>query len=226
MKKARGFGRGLFMRARFLASTCAFLLLGGFSAEAAPRFSVFGLGEWARQPYFDSSGATITSPTEGRGSLGGGAEIEFPLSSLLGLEFGAVYVPRRLADTTVSPALVTSYNTFELPLQFRLWLGHRVSLGVGGYYSYALGGIQTSSGSTPYSVAGFKKSDEGLLASMGFQIPFHGSTALFVEGRYALGLSDIIDHAVVDATTPSLAGTRVRWRDIQLLLGLRFGSAK
>jgi hypothetical protein len=112
----------------------------------------------------------------------------------------------------------------QLPLQLRFRLFRFLRIGAGGYLAEALGTIRDSvGGSTSYPAAGFRKLDYGLVGSVG-AVPFGGS--LFIEGRYVYGLSDEIDHGVADAQDPTLAAERARWREIQVLVGFRFGVTK
>jgi hypothetical protein len=53
---------------------------------------------------------------------------------------------------------------------------------------------------------------------VGFNFPLAPTTALFAEGRYALGLAD--------QDSPAIAGLSEKWTDIQVLVGLRFGLGK
>jgi hypothetical protein len=201
--------------------SCLLFLFAPGVAEAA-RLSIFGVGTSSNMNYYSSSGGALTSPTQSQIGYGGGLELEFHLGSRVGLELGAAYLNRKVLDTTVNPSLGSTYAFLHVPLQFRLHLAHFLSLSAGGYASEAIGTISDSSGgSTSYSSAGYNKLEYGVVG--GARIDFFHGSGPFVEGRYIYGLSDMIDHSVADGIDPALASQRARWREIQILVGLRLG---
>src|SRR5579885_2498578 len=183
------------------------LSFGTSSANAGMmHFSIFGDGTWS-QP--DQTGATFSSKL----GYGGGAQVEFGLGPMAGLEIGAIYLSRKFNE---SPSTLDTTTTYvQVPVQLRYWVGRYFTIGVGGYYAFAVGDVKFSDGSSvPYSTVGFKKNDYGLLGSAGLNFPMGPGTAFFAEGRYAYGLDDQNDPAQTNST---------KWRDIQVLVGLRFG---
>jgi hypothetical protein len=187
------------------------LVFGSQTASAGTmHFSVFGDGTFSTQ---DITGATSATRDLG---IGGGAQVEFGLGPMAGLEIGAVYLSRKDGPS----GLEDTFNYIQIPVQLRYWVGKYLSIGVGGYYAFAVGDIKNESGATAtYAASGFKTGDYGLLGSVGLNFPMGGGgTSFFAEGRYAYGLDDQL-------ATSNPNGT-VKWSDIQVLVGLRFGGMK
>jgi hypothetical protein len=188
------------------------------SANAGLRFSVFGAGTFSS---IKNTAAVATTTSSAKLGIGGGAQLELMLGQVVGLELGGLYLQRKFS-TTDSLLAITAESTFtyvQIPLQVRFWLGRFVTLGVGGYYAMGLGDIKSTALGIPitttYAAAGTKTSDYGLLGSLGFNIPLGTSVAILAEGRYAYGMQDL-------NVTKDPAGT-AKWRDMQALIGLRFG---
>lgn len=185
------------------------LFLGAPAAQAGTRFSVFGDGTFSK---VKTTGVADPSTLMG---FGGGAQVEFGFGPVAGLEIGGVYLSRKMGTSAAS----TTFTYIQIPVQVRYWIGKYFGLGVGGYYAIPIGDIKNSDGTTAtYAASGFKKSDFGLIGSVGFNIPLSASAALFAEGRYALGLADQL--------ATSVPGITVKWNDIQALVGFRFGMGK
>jgi hypothetical protein len=190
------------------------LFLGMPAAQAGTHISVFGDGT------FSTTKTTGQTDPKSMLGLGGGAQVEFGLGPMAGLEIGAVYLGRKTGDSTAN----LTFNYVQIPVQLRYWVGKYLTLGAGGYYALPVGDIKAGGsslpggGSIPYATAGFKKNDYGLLGSVGFNAPVGPTAAVFAEGRYALGLDD--------QNATAIAGTTTKWQDIQILVGLRFGMGK
>jgi hypothetical protein len=145
---------------------------------------------------------------------GGGAQIEFGLGPMVGLEIGAVYLGRKFQVS--GSAVQTTTNYAQIPVQLRYWVGRYFSLGAGGYFAQAIGDVKFSDGSSAsYASLNEKTSDYGLIGSVGLNAPLSPTASLFAEGRFAYGLDD--------QNTPAQANP-ARWQDIQVLVGLRFGT--
>jgi hypothetical protein len=195
------------------------LVFGAQAAHAGPmHFSVFGDGAYSKETVAVTGIPSVSSNT--KLGFGGGAQVEFGLGPMAGLEVGAVYLGRKTDISPLNPAFgELTYHYLQVPVQVRIWLNHFITVGVGGYYAMALGDITDANGNTAtYSTAGLKKSDLGLIGSLGFNVPLAPTTSLMAEGRYAMGLQDIND--------PAVAGASTKWTDIQMLVGLRFGMGK
>jgi hypothetical protein len=190
-------------------------LAAGARAEAAMRVNLYGLADRANLSY-------ASSPDQPLWGWGGGASLEFSLGTRTALELGATWIGRRLSDTTVSPALNSTYSFLQVPVLLRLSLAPFLSLGVGGYYGNAVGSIHTDgAGATAYQDAGLRRSDYGLVGSFRCLIRPGKTLSPFLEGRYSYGLSDSLDHPVADALDPVLSNQKAHWQDIQILIGLQ-----
>jgi hypothetical protein len=196
---------------------CALALFVGSSALAAPRVSLFGIADQTDLVPSDSSGAAATSNIEKKFGFGGGLGLSFPLSMRAALEVDGIYLGRKFSTT--GSTVDTSLTYLQIPVLARLHLSRFLSLGVGGYYATALGDVKSSTGETAtYESIGYSKTDYGLVGALGLNAPLGHATSLFAEGRYAFGLKD------VDLDTTDTH--RLKWRDIQVLVGLRFGMGK
>ncbi|NCN40287.1 PorT family protein [bacterium] len=148
----------------------------------------------------DSGGNSIAGSSFGIGYQGG-----------LGLEF-SLGVASVAADVLFAQrgsfnTLTTSkWKTILVPVQAKFSLIPLLSLGLGGYFSTALGDISTesnlgvSTGTTTFAAANLSKSDFGAVASVGISLPL-GVTTLSVEGRYLYGMKNLQTNATGDAST-------------------------
>ncbi len=160
--------------------------------------------------------------------LGGGLEFSFPFGGNLSFDFGGLYVPRKYQTDVTSGAtkgasIVSTQTALQVPVLLRWWLGRMFSIGVGGYYDKYVGDIKQSTTLAPglkattsaltYLDASQSTSDYGATAAIGFDFPLGVSSGLVIDGRYNLGLGNQV-------TTSST----VKFSDVQVLVGLRFGS--
>lgn len=186
---------------------CMFIL--SQSALAGPRFSIVGAGTYTK-PVTSGWNATYKEKI----GFGGGLQAEFRLGSKVGLELGALYLQRKTDETFSGLTNTTTMPYIVAPLLFRLWLNPTISLGAGGYYAKGYGKIKSGSTTVSYTTFGIKSQDYGVMGALGFNIKLSGSTALLIDGRYALGLANA-----------SLGGGTTSFKNAEIdgLIGLRFG---
>src|SRR4051812_44117295 len=114
------------------------LLVAG-SAQAAPRFSVFGVGDLGKMK---SDPAIDVLEQKAKFGFGGGAQVELPLSPMLGLEIGAIYLSRKSEFTNQLTGVSFTGTYIQVPVQLRVWLNKFLSVGAGGYFASAMGDIK------------------------------------------------------------------------------------
>ncbi len=152
-----------------------------------------------------------SEPSAAKVGIGGGLLLELPF----GLEIGALYHPRQLG--TGSENLSARY--LMVPVQMRAYPIPYFTLGLGGYYAQGIGNIQNEFASTKtsetFAQMEFKKSDFGLLGTVGFDLPMGALISLIIEGRYAYGLTGLGKSSSVYRDS--------KWRDVHGLVGFRFG---
>ena len=196
------------------------LSLGTFlstSAAHAARISLVGVANSSepREP-----GVEYT----GRPGYGAGLLLEFKFLPLVGLELGALVMPRTYESSTVVPTVTTtkySAKIYQFPALLRMHLGRVLSFGVGGYYARAAGDITTetkssagtSAQTTTYTARSQTTTDFGALASLALYFRLAPLTHLTFDGRYAMGMKN----------NSTIAGSDRKFNDMQLLAGLQFG---
>jgi hypothetical protein len=187
------------MRARILA--LAFLLGLLNQSYADSRFSI--VGHQNRSTY-EAQGASTTG-----GFLWGGgvlAELVWPLCGHL--EMGALYVQRSWQQSNVA-------NFVVLPLSCGFWLNDWLGASAGAYYASGVGQITLNSVERSFADAQFSKVDFGATAALKLNLPFQWpGLNLHLELRYNYGLANV----------STAASTEARLQDLQILVGLRFGS--
>lgn len=183
----------------------------------AARMSLVGLANSA-QP--TQPGTEYT----GQSSYGGGILLEARMIPMFGLEFGALYAPRKFSFSTATPVaakFTMSANAYEFPVLLRFHLGRFFSFGVGGYYAKAKGDIAlatemngaTSSSSTTFAAQNQSDSDYGIATSIALTSRLGPLTHLVLDGRYLIGLKN-----------DSLAASgNMKFNDMEVLAGLQFG---
>jgi hypothetical protein len=201
-------------------------LLSAESASATT-FKVLGAMDLISSSPTGGSGFTINSTT-GKMMFGGGVAAVFG-GPAFGLEVGANYLTRsatiNYTDSGGTGEFTAKWSSLQIPVLFRLNLGHVLSVGLGGYYSKALGTLSLSSGGVTQSLAfddsttnfPMKGSEYGGLASVAVDLPLGASTGLVIDGRYSLALSEVSENTTGYTWKP---------KDIQAFVGLRFGGSK
>ncbi len=183
-----------------------FLTLG---AEAGPRFSIVGAGDYSKGTETHFSGTMAAKL-----GYGGGALVEFRLGAKAGLEVGALYLQRKMDNTVSGTATTITFTAIEAPVILRFWLNPMISLGAGGYYAQGYDKIKDSTGgAATYPDYSLLLGDYGVVGVLGFNFKLGNSVALLIDGRYTLGLAD----------TSSITGAAFKYTDMQGLVGLRFG---
>jgi hypothetical protein len=203
----------------FLAFSC---LLFSFQANASSfEMSLVGLMDSSSLNVSNTpstlvvNGATvsgISTSSSAKIGPGGGILFDSKLVPEFGFEFGALYITRKVEQTTSftfsgissSQSSTTTSHYLEIPLLLRIWLSPYVSIGAGGYYAKGLGSIDPS----------IKSSDYGAVGSLGLHLPLGSSSSLLIDGRYNLGLKNVDNSGM---------GQTMKYRDLQIIAGLTFG---
>ncbi len=182
----------------------------------AMRLSVVAAGIHS-QPEVSPSTFSYTPNTE----YGGGALLEFGIVPFVGLELGALYLPRSFQYTPLYYTNITvTLKTIQYPVLLRAYLFDMLSIGAGGYYAKYISGVKYET-STPAGIqntsntlalSNLEESDYGLVGSVAIYIPFSKLSRLMLDGRYTVGLKD-----------NSLATNEIKYNDIQVLAGLQVG---
>lgn len=144
------------------------------------------------------------------GESSGKAFVGIPVTLNLGIEVGALYLVRKYTSdqATSTGAPPSPYKILQFPVVFRLLLGEAISIGGGFFYARPKDSIPTT-----YSING---SEYGALASLKFNFFPNSPMGFIVDGRYSMTLSN----------TSSALGTSVKYNDIQVISGIRFGKSK
>lgn len=182
------------------------------AAGYAATISVAGLANVAKGESTDAKRSVTSDALLG---FGAGLFLEFeptPSAGVFGVEPGLVYMQRNIG---YGSTLTEKTTWVQVPILARLhFLG--ISLGAGPYLAHATGDIKEELGSTTatvtYSDAGVSTIDYGVIAALGFNIPVPFVAKPFVEGRYDIGLKNL----------SKSEGTTYKYKDMQVLLGLRF----
>lgn len=155
--------------------------------------------------------SNISTSYSGKLGLGGGLLFTNMLSPRMGFELGGLYITRKTDVTTTYTVLglsqgstsTTTTHYLQIPLLMRVRLTRGISVGAGGYFAEGVGSVDPS----------IKKSDYGLVGSLGLHFPIDHSTAFLIDGRYNAGLANI------DNTG---SGADLKYRDFQVLVGFAF----
>ena len=202
-----------------ILSAASVLLLNSGNAHAIG-IAVVGAGTLSK-PALSSNYIDTFS---GKVGLGGGALVDFGILPMLSFQVGGLYVTRTYTDTVGAVVITDQLHYLEVPAQFRLMLGRVFSVGLGGYWAVGMGNITQTNGSVTnsnvtYGNFGLKNHDLGLIGSLNAAIPLGAMVQLYAEGQYLYGLQNELTDAAITASPTS----SYKNRDIQFLLGLRFG---
>lgn len=148
------------------------------------RFSLVGAGAYTK---VIEDGTTLDPDGIG---LGGGALAEFAIGKDMGLEFGALYVTRKVKTEIRVLSKNISVNESATGLQFpvilRFWPIRFLSFGAGAYYHRYLKSTVTTS--TGLNVASDLDGDDvGVIGSLMLRIPFFVGS-LVLDGRFCFGV--------------------------------------
>jgi hypothetical protein len=163
------------------ALLCVLALAG--TANAAEGTSVAAIGSINNTDF--RTGDDLNADFDGNWAFGGGLLFGIGLTQALQLEVGGIYNRRDFdaTDTGGAPGGIETgeadYREIQVPGLLRWWLGKDFSVGVGGYYSFAL-----DEGD---------ENDAGLTGSLGLFVPFSNEWGLRLDARYNYGLADLAD---------------------------------
>jgi hypothetical protein len=136
--------------------------------------------------------------------------------------FGMLYMPRGYLQTLLATGedSQVTFNTVQLPITFHYYLLPVLAVGLGGYYSHALGSaqIQSLSGSGEVSTESYgpgklSADDYGVVVSLSFNVRMTSFMSFVIDGRYLYGLQNVSN---INDFTAFL-------RDFQVLGGIRIG---
>ncbi len=184
---------------------------------------------------YTSNGVTITNTKDSSSvGLGGGALLGIGLGSAFEIESGLIYVTRKGSVTfsilSIAETLTVTTHGWQVPVLLRYNPLPFLSFGAGGYAFLGMGKVKnhttgelTNNGTAKeseqtYSEADLKKNDFGLLFSAALRVPLSPFFSFLVDGRYALGMTDV--NADPSDTTPALVQ---KYTDMQVLAGFRIG---
>lgn len=155
----------------------------------------------------------------GKPAFGGGALLELGFIPGLGLETGALWLPRKYEVLNAGYTYTTEQNMVQVPLMLRARLANVFSLGIGGYYATYTGNIEYQRdrlGSVPvvdtYGNQALSSDDYGVIASVAFYSSLTPLARFMLDARYVIGVKDN-DNLFYEK----------KFRDIQILMGLQFG---
>ncbi|MGE3260646.1 MAG: outer membrane beta-barrel protein [Bacteriovoracia bacterium] len=158
-----------------------------------------------------------------KNGFGYGALLEFGIVPFFTMEMGALKLARNYEYGAVVPTISSTeakMKMIEFPVVFKAYLGHALSLGIGGYYAKYQGDISyektdafgvKSITSQSLRAANHSESDYGLVTSLGLYFPLAPLTRIMVDGRYTLGIKD-----------NNIGAGTTTYNDLQLLAGIRF----
>lgn len=151
---------------------------------------------------------------------GWGGLLEFSMVPFVGIEFGALYLPRKYEYSSFSTTTTITRNMVEFPVLLRAHVGSALSLGIGGYYGKyyenvhvtTQTGSSTSSYTATYGTQGVSDTDYGFATSIALYIPITPAARLLLDGRYTISAKD-----------NDKGGGDLKFNDIQALAGLQIG---
>jgi hypothetical protein len=151
-------------------------------------------------------------------ALGGGGMLELGIIPGVGLEIGAIFVPRQYEITSNGSSYTTKQNLLQVPVMLRANLMNVVSLGVGGYVGRYMGTPEytVNTGAAPsqisYGPGGLTRTDYGTIASLAFYSSLTPLARFVLDARY-----------VISAKNSDSSANGRKFRDVQLLVGLQMG---
>jgi hypothetical protein len=178
----------------------------------ALKLSVVGAGNYSNADNQSTTGYGA------KASIGGGGLLELSLIPTIGLEIGALFVPRQYAISGGSYDYSTKQNFLQVPVMLRANLMNVISLGVGGYVGRYMGEPEytVNSGVTPtrlgYGPGALSQTDYGTMASLAFYTPLTPLARFVFDARY-----------VISAKNADQSANDRKFRDIQLLVGVQMG---
>lgn len=155
---------------------------------------------------FDVYSATMPSWRLGKGIV----SLAIPIPLTMGLEIGALNVPRNYSESG-GPGPKVTVNATEYPLLLHFSFGYFFKFGIGGYYLQSRY-IQADAGAQSSGLVYQPPIGEwGGLGSVGINLLPHSWVGVWADARYTLSVTNV-----------SNAGD-MKFNDVQALVGLRFG---
>ncbi len=160
-------------------------------------------------------GAGVT----GSGYIGGigsqnlayGIQFNAEASSRLSIQFGTLYSPRGFSVTNSGVTSIYSTQALMFPIMIRHKWFDLISIGVGGYFSHSF--IQGSWDVIPSGVTTMNLDDSGVILSGDLRFKILPLVNLVLDARYLYGFQNLNASSAFTAYV----------RDLQVLVGLRFG---
>ena len=190
----------------FQSTVCLAFHLSGYGLASFSSATALGLGFSAQ-----------TLPVQ----YGYGAGLGFSMLPKTFLELGLIYGKRGFQETLTQASSSSNVimTTLQIPVVLRIYLNRLFSVGVGGYYSYALNSSYEVDSipvayNTPSGVNDWSSQDYGVLCSLGVRIKLIPWVALVGDVRYLLGLANMNASTANSDSSMSLS-------DLQVLFGLQ-----
>ena len=154
-------------------------------------------------------------------SLFYGGLVDYKLFKALSLQIGALYGKRGFQENTFEQATTYSWNALEFPLLIRYTLFPRLTLGLGAYFSYALGSYSLETSGSPtsstfghsFGLSTYSATDYGGVLSLALKIRILSWLGLMADARKLFGLENI----------SHFANKSIFLRDTQVFIGITFG---
>lgn len=157
-------------------------------------------------PKLEGNGTSVTS--QSKSAIAGGLGVGFGLAKILDLETGIYYIQSKFSYDSSVGELIEQLDALSLPLLFRFRFSRYFSLGLGGFVSMASGKVKTTFGGatyeTAYDLAGLEDINYGALGSVTLELPLSHSVSFLVDGRYLLGLRNLMKDTSTKLETKNL----------------------
>jgi hypothetical protein len=144
-----------------------------------------------------------------------GASLAIDINNQFSIEPEVLYLGRKF---TANPGLRTTYrfNFIQVPLLLRYRLNPSFVVGVGPYYSYTIGNINTNTDSSSQTLGtgdlSLDNKDIGFIGSIRYRALMHEFIHIIVDARFVYGFSNL----------SKIEGQNLSFRDLQILFGIAF----
>jgi hypothetical protein len=139
---------------------------------------------------------------------------------LFDLESGLLFQNQKSERSINGNTLFETSKSIQLPILLRVNFDNFIGVGVGYYFNYGQGNIDTDMNGTTtslsYSDSNRKSLDSGLLFDLRVKYPLAPALAIVFDGRYQHGLTNL------ETGSTQAAGDSYYARMLQVLLGLSF----
>ncbi len=191
------------------------------SFQSNPAFALLRLGiEGGLSMAKIDVGPTSTTTYNNRTGLSAGALLEIGFGNW-SVNGEALYIQKGAVSPGIIPTVDTTYkfDYFEIPVTLKYTFGTPIVkpfIFAGGYFGFRAKAESQVGTNTPTDLStGYKSSDMGLTFGGGLEIAFTPATSIFANGRYDLGLTNILDSPTTTTTIKNKA--------VVLMVGLIFG---